>query len=79
MNSHQAQVLELIAGKTGTQPTLSDRIDQLGIDSLAMAEIIYDLESTFQIRTDDKLLDLETLKDLCVYIEARMPSSELKN
>lgn len=79
MNPLQAQIVELIARRTGTKPALTDRIDRLGIDSLAMAEMIYDLESTFQIRTDDELLDLATLEELCLYIEARKPSGEMKN
>lgn len=78
MTPIQAQILQVIASKTEGRPALEDRIDQLGIDSLTMAEMIYDLESTFQIQTDDELLDLVTLKELCAYIEARIPSGELQ-
>ena len=72
MKSHQAEILQIIASKTGSHPSLSDRIDQLEIDSLAMAEMIYDLESTFQVRTDDRLLELCTVQDLCDYLEERV-------
>ncbi|MDG2384452.1 MAG: phosphopantetheine-binding protein [Pirellulaceae bacterium] len=75
MKSHQARVLQIIANKTGSRPSLSDPIDQLGIDSLAMAEMIYDLESTFGIRTDDQLLELCTIQDLCDYLEERVSVS----
>lgn len=72
MNSQQARILQLIANRIGSHPSLDTNIDELGLDSLAMAELMYDIESTFQIHTDDGILELDTVQDLCDYLEAHL-------
>lgn len=71
MNSIEAKILEIVAAKTERTPTVADTLDSLGIDSLAMAELIYEVESHFEIESDDDLLDLSTLQELCQYVIER--------
>jgi acyl carrier protein len=71
MTSIEARILEIVGGKTERPPTPTDTLDDLGIDSLAMAELIYEIETNFGIESDDDLLDLSTIRELCQYVSER--------
>ena len=72
MNSVEERILEIVRSKTDRPPTSMDTLDDLGIDSLAMAELIYEIETHFGIKSDDDLLELTTIRELCQYVNERM-------
>ena len=57
--------------KFGTRPELEDSLLLLGIDSVGMAELTYDIEQRFHISIDDSLLEVDTVQDLANYIREK--------
>jgi len=79
MDAVAADVIAIVANRRPaakrTQPlTLDDRIDELGIDSLAMVEMIFDLEEKFDIQipfnANDTKLEYETVGQVVEAIKA---------
>lgn len=69
--SIETRILEIVGAKTERPPTPTDTLDDLGLDSLSMAELIYEIETDFGIQSDDDLLDLSTIQELCQYVSER--------
>jgi acyl carrier protein len=42
--------------------------DSLGLDSLAMAEVIFEIETAFRIQADDRLLDLRSISEVSSFV-----------
>lgn len=68
MDPIQERLFDLLQEKTGRRPSLSDSFADLGIDSLTMAELLCELETRFGVRTDESVLDLADISELCAYI-----------
>ena len=64
-------LIELIEAKTEYRPQLSDTLDAMKIDSLAMAELTVEIEKKFGIRIDDDVLDVGDFEGLVKYIERK--------
>ena len=48
------------------------RIDEIGLDSLAILDFVYDVEDRFQIQIEiADLVALDRVNDLVAYVEAR--------
>jgi len=48
------------------------RIDEIGLDSLAILDFIYDVEDRFQVQIEiADLVALDRVNDLVAYVEAR--------
>jgi acyl carrier protein len=67
----QVQVIDYLAKIVGSKPDLEDSLAMIGIDSVAMAEMTFDLEKRFSIRIDDEILDVETVRQLVQYLHKR--------
>jgi acyl carrier protein len=64
-----AEKIKGIVDKKAYAPvTLDSTFDSLGLDSLAMAEIVFEVESTFNIRTNERILDLQNLREVVDYV-----------
>ena len=50
-------------------------LEDLGIDSLGMIEVMFDLEDEFDIRIPSAQVQLKTLRDLGVYLDCLIASS----
>lgn len=64
-------LLRNLADKFGGRPQLSDSLMLIGIDSVGMAELTYEIEKQFGIRVDDSVLDVDSVQQLADYIRAR--------
>ncbi|MFM8570651.1 MAG: acyl carrier protein [Pirellula sp.] len=67
----QAQVLDYLAKTVGSRPDLDDSLAMIGIDSVAMAEMTFELEKRFSIKIDDEILDVESVRQLVQYLHRR--------
>jgi acyl carrier protein len=67
----EENIMERLAEKFGTRPELSDSLVMIGVDSVGMAELTFEIEKVFQIKVDDALLDVETVQDLADYIRQK--------
>jgi acyl carrier protein len=64
-------LLQQLGEKFGGQPKLSDSLVLVGVDSVGMAELTFDIEKRFGIRVDDAVLEVDTVQDLADYIRQR--------
>lgn len=71
MESIEEILINSLGEKFGTRPELDDSLLLLGIDSVGMAELTYDIEQRFNISIDDTLLDVDTVQDLANYIRQK--------
>lgn len=71
MPTIEENIRERLAEKFGTRPELSDSLVMIGVDSVGMAELTFEIEKVFQIKVDDALLDVETVQDLADYIRQK--------
>ncbi len=71
METIESVLLAQLAEKFGGQPQLSDSLVLLGVDSVGMAELTFDIEKSFAIRVDDGILEVDTVQDLANYIRER--------
>jgi acyl carrier protein len=68
LEATQAQVLTYLEKVCGTRPAMSDPLAIIGIDSVAMAEMIFDFEQRFSCKIGDDILDVETVEELVRYL-----------
>ena len=67
----ESALLALVAAEFGHAVHADDRLSSLGVDSVALAEFIGTLEKRFRFEADAEILDVDTLQELAIYIEAR--------
>jgi acyl carrier protein len=73
MSDVQRAILDTIQSKTGISAGLDQTWWEMEVDSLTMAEITHELESRFQIRFDDRVLDTENVNDLIDLVHEMKP------
>lgn len=71
MESIEEQLIKNFTDKFGSRPDLSDGLAYIGVDSVGMAELTFEIESQFGIRVDDNIVHTETVQDLADYIRER--------
>lgn len=71
MESIEEQLIKNFTDKFGSRPSLSDGLAYIGVDSVGMAELTFEIESQFGIRVDDNIVHTETVQDLADYIRER--------
>jgi acyl carrier protein len=62
------RVRTIVAAKTNGVVSPQATFDELGLDSLAMAEMVFEIENAFKIRTDERLLDLHSIGQVTDYV-----------
>ncbi len=77
MESIEEQLLKNFTEKFGSRPELSDGLAYIGVDSVGMAELTFDLEKQFNIRVDDEIVHTDTVQDLADYIRKRQAAESL--
>lgn len=68
----ESQIIRYLQKIVGGNPTPSDSLSMLGVDSVAMAELTFELEKRFSIQIDDDILDIETIRELTLYVLERI-------
>lgn len=64
-------LVQLIHAKTGVRPRMSDTLDVMKIDSLAMAELTAEIENSLNIRIGEDVLEVENFQELVEYVERK--------
>ncbi|GIW94999.1 MAG: hypothetical protein KatS3mg110_3040 [Pirellulaceae bacterium] len=67
MEEVRQQVIGLLKKKLGKPVDPSDSFADLQLDSLAMAELAYEIEQALGIRTDEEVLDCTTVEEFIQY------------
>jgi acyl carrier protein len=62
------KIREIVATKTPTPVAPESTFDSLGLDSLAMAEVVFEIESAFRIHADERLLDMRSIGEVIAYV-----------
>lgn len=57
----------LVDANKVSDPSVS--LGDLGMDSLALSELLFDLEDEFKIKTGDQLPVVQTLQDIVEYVD----------
>jgi acyl carrier protein len=74
--SVQTQIVEYLRKVCGGSPKGNDSLAMIGIDSVAMAELTFELEKRFSIKIDDDILDVDSVDELVQYVVARREGSK---
>ena len=74
--SVQTQIFEYLRKVCGGSPKGNDSLAMIGIDSVAMAELTFELEKRFSIKIDDDILDVDSVDELVQYVVARQEGSK---
>jgi acyl carrier protein len=67
----ESQIIAYLSKIVGGAPRPSDSLAVLGVDSVAMAELTFELEKRFGIQIDDDILDVDTIRELTQYVISR--------
>jgi acyl carrier protein len=67
----RTQIVDYLRKVCGGSPSGNDSLAMIGIDSVAMAELTFELEKRFAIKIDDDILDVETVDELVKYVVDR--------
>ena len=71
IQSTQTQIIDYLRKVCGGSPQGNDSLAMIGIDSVAMAELTFELEKRFAIKIDDDILDVDSVDELVQYVIAR--------
>jgi acyl carrier protein len=67
MEEIREKVLDLVSRKVGKPVKPDDSFGSLQLDSLAMAELAYEVEQLLSVKADSGVLDCETVGDFIDY------------
>ncbi len=76
MDTINAEILRALRAKFGGNPQAGDSLAGLGVDSLGMAELSYELEKRFGVRVGEDVLGVETVDELVEYIRSKAEQLE---
>jgi acyl carrier protein len=76
MDVVEQTIIDFVRKTVGGNPRLSDNLAMVGVDSVGMAELTFELEKRFSIRVDDDVLDLQTIDELAEYIRGKQAATK---
>ncbi len=76
LQSTQTQIVDYLRKVCGGSPQGKDSLAMIGIDSVAMAELTFELEKRFSIKIDDDILDVDSVDELVQYVVTRKAASK---
>lgn len=71
MDKTTLKVVGIIDSKVPDQVDADSDFSNIGLDSLAMAEIVCEVENDFGIKTDYEILEVQNVRELVEYINAQ--------
>ena len=70
VDSLEDSLINYLQHKFGIRPSLDDSLAMLGVDSVSMAELTFDIEKMYGITVDD-MMSVDTVENLLDYIRQR--------
>jgi len=64
----ESRILDLLTSKVGVRPCSQDELAYLNLDSLALAVFSAEIEKSFDVKLDEKLLDINTVGEMIAYV-----------
>ena len=71
VDSLQQEVVEAVARRVESPVGPEDSLALLGIDSIGMAEVSFDLERQHNVRIGEDIISCQTVGDLIEYVRKR--------
>jgi len=71
VDSLESSLINYLHEKFGNRPATEDSLAMLGVDSVSMAELTYDIEKRYGIIVDDSMMYVDTVENLLDYIRER--------
>jgi len=71
LQTTRTQIIDYLRKVCGGSPQGNDSLAMIGIDSVAMAELTFELEKRFAIKVDDDILDVDSVDELVHYVVTR--------
>lgn len=71
LQSTRTQIIDYLRKVCGGSPQGNDSLAMIGIDSVAMAELTFELEKRFAIKIEDDILDVDSVDELVHYVIKR--------
>jgi acyl carrier protein len=71
MDAIEERIYKILREKFNAEPERSMQLTALGIDSIGMAELTFDIEKAFSIRVDEDILSIESVGELIEYIRVK--------
>lgn len=78
MDAIEDSLINYLQKKFGIRPSLDDSLAMLGVDSVSMAELTFDIEKMYGI-TVDEMMSVDTVGDLLEYIRKRQEAHAEKS
>jgi acyl carrier protein len=78
VESIEESLVNYLQQKFGMRPKLDDSLAMLGVDSVSMAEVTFDIEKMYGI-TVDAMMSVDTVEDLIDYIRKRQNAPAQKS
>lgn len=74
MDAIERKIAELISAKVAPDLGTADLLADAGLDSLAFAELLTEIEYEFQVKLDEAVLDCESISELAGMVrQAKTP------
>ena len=67
----ETRLVEALGRRTGSAPGREADLLTLGIDSVEMAGLVYEIEDAFRVKVDEEVFDVQTIAELARYIGER--------
>lgn len=71
MDVIEQEIVDYVRKACGGNPKPHDSLAVIGIDSVGLAELTFELEKRFAIQVDDDVVNVETIADLATYVRNR--------
>jgi acyl carrier protein len=70
------KIMSMVRSKTNIPVTPESTLDNAGLDSLSMAEFVFEIEAEFQIRANDALLEVQSFREVIEYVKLEIANKK---
>jgi acyl carrier protein len=74
MDAIETEILAQLKRLVEVDPKPQDSLALIGLDSVALAELTFELEKAFNVRFDEDIVEIETVGELVEYVRSKTGS-----
>jgi acyl carrier protein len=78
MTVTEQQLLQIVTASLGRPARPSDTWADLGVDSLGMAEMMTEVERTFDVRLDERVFEVESIAEMAQLLDSERAAAAAK-